>query len=48
MEKGTKIFLVDDDEFLLDMYALKFKEAGFDVDLAASGDEALDKLRKIL
>lgn len=41
-----KIFLVDDDEFLLDMYSLKFREAGFQVDLARGGEEALAALRQ--
>jgi|SRR3989344_1052423 len=46
MADKTKILLVDDDEFLLDMYVVKFKEAGFDIDIAKSGQEALDKLKK--
>src|SRR3989344_9069379 len=46
MADNTKILLVDDDEFLLDMYALKFKEAGFDIDVATSGEDALNKLQK--
>lgn len=37
--------LVDDDEFLLDMYSLKFREAGFEVDLARGGEDALTILR---
>lgn len=45
--KSVKILLVDDDEFLLDMYSLKFKEAGFDIDIAASGEAALEKMRKV-
>lgn len=40
-----KILIVDDDEFLLDMYALKFKESGFDVDSCRGGEEALQKMR---
>lgn len=39
-----KIFIVDDDKFLLDMYALKFNEVGFEVCAAGSGADALDKL----
>jgi len=45
MSKGTKILLVDDDEFLLDMYSLKFREAGFELEAAKSGEEAIDKLK---
>ncbi|OGZ29140.1 MAG: hypothetical protein A2931_04460 [Candidatus Niyogibacteria bacterium RIFCSPLOWO2_01_FULL_45_48] len=43
MEK--KIFIVDDDEFLLDMYAMKFRESGFDVEVASSGADAMDKIK---
>lgn len=40
-----KVFIVDDDEFLLDMYAIKFRESGFQVDIAKGGEEALEKIR---
>lgn len=36
-----KLLLVDDDAFLRDMYATKFKEAGHAVSVAKSGQEAL-------
>lgn len=36
--------LVDDDEFLLDMYAVKFKAAGFDVEAVLDPAQALKKL----
>lgn len=39
------ILIVDDDSFLLDMYAVKFGEAGYTVDTAKSAEEALTKLR---
>lgn len=39
------ILIVDDDAFLLDMYAVKFTEAQFKVDTAKSVEEALQKLR---
>lgn len=45
-EKDTqqkKVLIVDDDEFLLEMYALKFKEVGFKVEIAETGREAIDK-----
>jgi DNA-binding response OmpR family regulator len=35
-----KIFLVDDDRFLLDMYALKFSKSGYEVKTADSTDAA--------
>ena len=41
-----RIFLVDDDRFLRDMYAIKFKNAGHDVTAFQSGDEALAALKK--
>lgn len=40
-----KILFVDDDKFLLDMYALKFSKAGYDVKTADSTDNALKMLR---
>ncbi|MFM2374665.1 MAG: hypothetical protein RLZZ234_660 [Candidatus Parcubacteria bacterium] len=40
-----KIFLVDDDTFLLDMYAAKFSGTGHTVETAKSVEEALEKLR---
>jgi CheY-like chemotaxis protein len=36
-----KLLLIDDDAFLLDMYALKFSESGYDVQVAGSATEAL-------
>lgn len=39
-----RILITDDDKFLLDMYALKFTENGFEVDTAFSADEALAKI----
>ena len=44
-DQQIKIFLVDDDKFLLDMYSLKFKKSNCDVEVAFSGDEALKKMR---
>lgn len=40
-----KIFIIDDDEFLLDMYAVKFRESGFEIEVASSGSDALDKIK---
>ena len=40
-----KIFIVDDDKFLLDMYTFKFKEKGFDVIQAFGSIDALNKLK---
>ena len=44
-ESGKKIMIVDDDLFILDMYATKFKETGYQVSTAKSGEEALDLIK---
>ena len=43
-EKHKKILIIDDDSFLLDMYALKFTQSGFTVDSALGSVSALEKL----
>jgi len=40
-----KMLLVDDDKFLLEMYANKFTKSGVEVEIAMNGQEALDKLK---
>lgn len=40
-----KILLVDDDAFLRDMYATKFTEKEFEIDVADTAENALSKLR---
>lgn len=40
-----KIFFIDDDSFLLDMYSLKFSKAGYEVKVANSTDLALKMIR---
>jgi DNA-binding response OmpR family regulator len=40
-----KVFVIDDDAFLLDMYALKFSQKDFDVTSSGGTLEALEKLR---
>lgn len=40
-----KILIVDDDAFLLDMYALKFSQSNFDVTTAPNPDKVLELLR---
>jgi len=44
--KKRKVLIVDDDHFLLDMYSVKFKASGFDVDTAIGGNDALGKLKE--
>lgn len=41
-----RLYLVDDDRFLLDMYAVKFKAAGHTVTAFSGGEEVLEALRK--
>lgn len=41
-----KLLLVDDDSFLLDMYAVKFVDAGHEVVAMKDGDQALALLRQ--
>src|SRR3989344_7206125 len=43
--KKYKILIVDDDKFLLSMYAMKFTREGMEVDAVASPIEALEKLK---
>lgn len=40
----TTILIVDDDMFLLDLYASRFTQEGFSVTSASNGKEALDKI----
>lgn len=41
-----KVLLIDDDSFLLNMYLLKFEKSSFEVLPAASGQEAITKLKE--
>lgn len=41
-----KVLFVDDDKFLLDMYALKFSKAGYEVKVADSTEGGLKLLRE--
>src|SRR3989339_14017 len=40
-----KILIVDDDSFLLDMYALKFSQNNFEVHTAMNGKQAIEKFK---
>ncbi len=44
-KKNIKVFIVDDDKFLLGMYSLKFSNAGYDVETTVGSLAALEKLR---
>ena len=41
-----KILIVDDDSFLLDMYAFKFSQNNFEVHTALGGSQAIQKLKE--
>jgi len=41
-----QILLVEDDPFLIDIYTTKFKEEGFQVEVANDGEEGLRKLKE--
>ena len=45
-EKKYNVLIVDDDKFLLDMYAMKFKSLGHEAHVAVGPAEALNKLRE--
>lgn len=45
-KQKKKIFIVEGDDFLLDMYTMKFSSSPeLEVEIAKSGEEALEKLR---
>ncbi len=41
-----RMYLVDDDKFLLGLYATKFRNAGYDVETAQGGEALLTALRQ--
>jgi two-component system response regulator/two-component system chemotaxis response regulator CheY len=45
MNKNKKIFIIDDDSFLLNMYSMKFEKKGFETKISTSGSDALEMLR---
>lgn len=44
--KLQRVLLVDDDDFIQDIYTKKFEEAGIEVDVAGGGEEGLERLRE--
>jgi CheY-like chemotaxis protein len=45
MNEKKKILIIDDDKFLVHMYAMKFEASGFAVDSSLSGAEAVEKIK---
>lgn len=43
-EDKKRVLIIDDDRYLLDIYSVKFNEEGYEVDTAAGGQEALEKM----
>lgn len=46
MDKKPKILIVDDDKFLLNVYAMKFQKDGFEVFTATDGANALQRVEE--
>jgi len=48
MDEETKkhVLVIDDDSFLIELYAIAFQKAGYLVDAAWNGQEALDLVEK--
>lgn len=46
MATTYRVYLVDDDKFLCDLYAVKFKKTGHEVSVFGGGEELLTALRK--
>jgi len=44
-ETKNKVLIVDDDKFLLDMYAIKFGQSDFDVTTSLGAMDAMTKLK---
>lgn len=41
-----RIYIVDDDKFLLDLYSVKFRNTGHNVSMFISGEDLLNALKK--
>lgn len=46
MPENHKIFIVEDDSFVMDIYRTKLTQEGFDVMTAANGVDAMKKLKE--
>jgi len=45
-KKPNSVLLVDDDEFIRDIYSTKFAESGIHIAVTEDGEEALDTLKE--
>jgi len=41
-----KVLLIEDDQFIIDIYSTKLKEEGFEVELAINGEKAIEKTKE--
>ncbi|MBI4713864.1 response regulator [Candidatus Uhrbacteria bacterium] len=46
MSSSKKLLIIDDDEFLLDIYKHKLTKEGFEVDIAKNSEEAFALIKK--
>ncbi|MDP3988749.1 MAG: response regulator [bacterium] len=46
MADKKTVYIIDDDQFLVDMYAIKFRESGYDVKTSTRGTAALEEFEK--
>ncbi|MBI2637349.1 MAG: response regulator [Candidatus Sungbacteria bacterium] len=44
-KKRRKVLVVDDDQFISEMYVLKLRESGYEAESAADGIAALEKIK---
>ena len=44
-KKKKLVLIIDDDKFLLDMYATKFEQSGFEVETALGAADGIEKLK---
>jgi DNA-binding response OmpR family regulator len=45
MSGSKKIILIEDDEFLRELASKKLAEAGYDVEVASTGEEGMEKIK---
>jgi DNA-binding response OmpR family regulator len=48
MANAKKILIIEDEEYLADIYKLKISTGGFDVSVAIDGEEGVKKAKEIL
>lgn len=46
VSQQKKVLLIDDDPFIVDIYALKFKQEGFNIEIAQDGKTGMKKIEE--